>query len=527
MDVIDKKSRAKSGLSIAKGRSAKKLAQQVISKAQTSGSPSGVFDTLIIGSGFAGLGCAIKLKESGIENFIILERKEEVGGTWRDNQYPGAACDIPSNLYSFSFAQNPEWSRSYSGSKEILAYVHQMVEAFNLAAFIRFKQTVNEARWNEAAGHWEISCEEGGVYKARTVVMAGGPLSNAKLPNIKGIERFEGKKIHSAQWDHSYDMAGKRVAVVGTGASAVQIIPELVKTVGKLKVFQRTPGWVMPRPDFATPGWHKAVFRRLPFAQTAVREALFWLHESMATAVIWNSPLTKLGQRLSLAFLNAQVKDPWMRRQLKPDFNLGCKRVLVSNDYYPALQKPNCELITWPIATISEKGLRTADGVEHLVDCIVFATGFDVPKNSSPFKVTGRDGRDLGQEWAKGAKAYKSINVSGYPNLFITFGPNSGPGHNSALVFMEPQIDYVVRGVRKILTEGLKMLDVKPLAQESYNADIQKRLAKTNWNSGCKSWYLTEDGFNATMYPGFATQYASQMSTFEAKDYVTEPLRVR
>jgi cation diffusion facilitator CzcD-associated flavoprotein CzcO len=497
----------------------------VISKAQTAGNDQDVLDVLIVGSGFAGLGAAIKLRESGVEKFLILERKDAVGGTWRDNQYPGAACDIPSHLYSYSFAQNPGWSKSYSGSVEILDYIHRMVDAFALKPCIRFGQTVHQAVWQEGPAHWEVSTLEGTVYRARSVVMSGGPLSNPKLPAIKGVDVFEGKTMHSAQWDHGYDFTGKRVAVIGTGASAVQIVPELVKQVAKLKVFQRTPGWVMPRPDFNTPEWNKALFRAFPLAQTAVRQALFWLHESMATAVIWNSPLTRVGQRLGKVFLNSQVKDPWMRRQLTPDFNLGCKRVLVSNDFYPALQKPNAELITWPIDKITATGIRTAEGIEHQVDCIVYATGFDVPKNSAPFAIKGRDGRDLASEWKRGAKAYKSINVSGFPNLFITFGPNSGPGHNSALVYMESQIAYAVKGIRKLLTEGVRIMDVLPDAQVRYNEAIQKRLAKTNWNSGCKSWYLSEDGYNATMYPGFATQYARQMAEWVVKDYELQKIK--
>ena len=519
-----------SGLNLSEGRvriskSARKLAQQVISRAQANSGDNDVLDVLIIGAGFAGLGTAIKLKEAGVKRFVILERGQDVGGTWRDNQYPGAACDIPSHLYSFSFAQNPEWSRSYSGSREILDYIHRMVEAFDLRKSVRFGQTVNQAVWQEGPAHWEVTVAEGGVYRAKSVMMSGGPLSNPKLPAIKGVDVFQGKTMHSARWDHSYDLKGKRVAVIGTGASAIQIIPELVKDVSLLKVFQRTPGWVLPRPDFETPEWNKALFRRLPFAQTAMREALYWLHESMATAVIWNSPLTKIGQRLGKLYINAQVKDKWMRRQLTPDFNLGCKRILISNDFYPALQKPNCELITWPIDRITENGIRTAEGVEHRIDCIVYATGFDVPKNSAPFTVRGRDGRDLATDWKRGAQAYKSINISGYPNLFITFGPNSGPGHNSALVYMESQIAYAVDAIVRMLAGGIRIMDVKADAQQRYNVDIQKRLSKTNWNSGCSSWYLTEDGFNATMYPGFATQYAKQMARWEQKDYELHKVR--
>jgi cation diffusion facilitator CzcD-associated flavoprotein CzcO len=478
---------------------------------------------LIIGAGFAGLGMAIRLQQAGITDIVILERANEVGGTWRDNQYPGAACDIPSNLYSYSFAPNPNWSRSFSGSREILSYVHYLVKSFNLDRYIRFGKNVDDVAFDEQEGLWKATTSEGEVFSGRAAVMAQGPLSNAGFPDIEGIDQYAGHKVHSARWDHDYDFSGKRVAVIGTGASAIQIVPELVKEVDHLTVFQRTPGWVMPRPDFETPEWNKKLFRKVPTTQSALRQALFLAHESMALAVIWNSPLTRLAERLGRWHLRSQVKDKWMRRQLSPNYRIGCKRVLVSNDYYPALQKDNCKLITWPIYSISEDGIRTVEGIEHQFDCIVFATGFEVSNAGTPFPVTGLGGRQLNDEWSGGAQAYKSINVSGYPNLFFMFGPNSGPGHNSALVYMESQLDYAVEGIQKILTKNLRTLDVKLHVQKRYNSAIQKRLAKTNWNSGCMSWYLTDDGFNATMYPGFATQYANQMKVFQEEDYVVVP----
>jgi len=474
---------------------------------------------LIIGAGFAGLGAAIRLQQQGINDVVILERAADVGGTWRDNSYPGAACDIPSNLYSYSFAQNPEWSRGFSGSREILAYIHHLVNGFGLEPLIRFGTNVTGITFDEDAGIWTASTGSGESHRAQAVIMASGPLSNASFPDMPGIDTFEGHKIHSAKWDHDYDFRGKRVAVIGTGASGVQIIPELVKQAQFVKVFQRTPGWVLPRPDYRSPEWQKTLFRRVPAAQTALRKVLFYGHESMALGIIWHSPLTALVERVSRAHLRHQVKDGWMRRQLTPDFRIGCKRVLMSSDYYPALQKDNCKLVTWPIATLSPKGIRSAEGIEHQVDCIVFATGFDVCKSGTPFPVTGIGGRQLDKEWSRGSQAYKSINVTGYPNLYFTFGPNSGPGHNSALVYMESQIDYAVQGIRLLLDQNLKSLDVKPEVQQRHNEEMQKRLARTNWNSGCKSWYLTEDGYNATMYPGFATQYAKQMQHFELKDY--------
>ena len=321
------------------------------------------YDTLIVGTGFTGIGAAIKLTRAGVDDFILVERDDRVGGTWRDNTYPGAACDIPSLLYSFSFAKNPTWSRAYSPAEEICRHIEDMVDEFDLRRRIRFGVEVDGLSFDDAAGVWTVSTTAGGRLRARTVVLASGPLPDHKLPDIRGLDSYAGKVIHSARWDHPYDFTGKRVAVVGTGASAVQLVPELVKVAKFVKVYQRTPGWVMPRLDFATPELAQNVFTKVPAAQHLARQLLFWGHEASATALVWNSPLTGLVARLGKAHLHRQVKDPWLRRQLTPDFTPGCKRMLVSNDYYPALQRENCKLIDWPIATISPVGIRTSDGI--------------------------------------------------------------------------------------------------------------------------------------------------------------------
>ncbi len=477
------------------------------------------YGTLIVGSGFTGIGAAIKLRQAGVDDFVIVERDDRVGGTWRDNTYPGAACDIPSLLYSFSFAQNPEWSRAYSPAGEICAHIEDLVDEFGLRERIQFGVEVNGLQFDETAGTWTVKTTGRKSFTARTVVLASGPLPDHKLPDIRGVDTFEGKVIHSARWDHDYDFTGKRVAVIGTGASAVQIIPELVKQAQFVKVLQRTPGWVLPRLDIAMPTAAQELFAKVPATQQLARQALYWGHEVSATALVWNSPLTGLVARLGKAHLRRQVKDPWMRRQLTPDFTPGCKRMLVSSDYYPALQRDNCKLIDWPIATISPVGIRTSDGIEHHVDCIVFATGFDVHLTGPPYPVTGIAGRSLADEWTGGAQAYKSINAHGYPNLFLMTGPNSGPGHNSLLVYVEGQLDYAVSGITTILRDNLRYLDVREDVQRRYNRRIQKRLTRTTWMSGCSSWYLTKDGFNASMYPGFATQYLRQMRDFRFGDY--------
>lgn len=478
-------------------------------------------DVAIIGAGFAGIGIALRLHQRGVSDFAILERDTRVGGTWRDNTYPGAACDIPSRLYSYSFAPNPDWSKTYSGSGEILDYIENMVDSFGLRPFIRFGHNVTGLEFDEAEGLWSITIDgRDKQLRARSVLVASGPLSNASFPAIPGIDDFEGKKVHSARWDHDYDYAGKKVAVVGTGASAVQIVPELVKTAASVKVHQRTPGWVLPRINRETSGLAKKLYQRFPVTQSLVRGAWFWGHETVALGVVWESPLTRVVERVAELHLRAQVRDPWLRRQLTPDFRAGCKRLLMSSDYYPALQADNCRLNNWPIVKIVPEGILTAEGVVHRADCIVFATGFEVSKSGAPIPITGRGGRKLDDEWSRGSYAFKSVAVAGYPNLFFTFGPNSGPGHNSALVYMEAQIEYIAEAISVLLGRDLRTLEVDKQRQDEYNVEMQRRLASTTWNSGCSSWYLTEDGFNATMYPGFGTQFVRQLDELDLDDYV-------
>lgn len=478
-----------------------------------------VHSALIVGAGFSGLGAAIKLVQAGVDDIVILERADRVGGTWRDNTYPGIACDIPSLLYSFSFAKNPNWSSAYPSGAEICAHIEQLTDEFNLRRRIRFNTEVTGMSFDEVSGVWTLTANRRRRFRARTVVLASGPLADASLPDIRGIDNYRGHKIHSARWDHSYDFAGKRVGVIGTGASSVQIVPELVKKAEFVKVFQRTPGWVLPRLNPTTPPAVQELFSKVPAAQQLAREALFWGHELSALALVWNTPLTSVVAGLGKLHLRRTVKDPWLRRQLTPSFTPGCKRMLISSDYYPALQRENCKLIDWPIATLSPVGVRTSDGIEHRLDCIVFATGYDVHLSGPPFPVRGLGGRLLSDEWAGGGQAYKSISAHGFPNLLFMTGPNSGPGHNSLLAYVEGQLDYAVATITTILRTDLRYLDVREDVQRRYNDAIQRRLKSTTWMSGCSSWYLTEDGFNAAMYPGFATQYLRQMRTFRLDHY--------
>ncbi|BBY33630.1 4-hydroxyacetophenone monooxygenase [Mycolicibacter minnesotensis] len=476
--------------------------------------------TVIIGAGLAGLGAAIRLLDAGIEDIVVLERASEVGGTWRDNTYPGVACDVPSLMYSYSFEPNPRWSQTYASGAEIQQYIVDMVDRRGLRKYIEFGQDVSGMAWDDSRSEWVITTTTT-QYRARTVIASYGPLARWTWPKIDGIEDFGGTIMHTAQWDHDFDFSDKTVAVIGTGSTAVQVIPQLVGRSKKVRVFQRTPGWVLPRVNKATPSWLRRLYTQVPSAQRVARSTMLGVSEAGALAVVWNTVLTSAVALAGKRYLAKEVNDRWLRRSLTPNFRPGCKRMLVSDEYYRALQAPHCELITWPIARISATGVMTCEGVEHSADVIVCATGYEATKTAPPIQIVGRDGRSLNEEWARGSFAYKSVNVAGYPNLFFTFGPNSGPGHISALVYVEAQIEYAVRMIELLARRGLTSIEVRADAQQTYNRWIQGRLDKTTWNSGgCSSWYLTEDGFNSTMFPGFASTFRRVLNDVQLQDYV-------
>ncbi|EFV14270.1 flavin-containing monooxygenase [Segniliparus rugosus] len=477
-----------------------------------------LIDVVIVGAGFAGLASAIKLRETGISDFAILERAERVGGTWRDAVYPGAEVDVPAWLYSLSFAPNPDWSAVNATASEIQNYIENIVRRFELDPSIRFGANVCQAAFDEREGRWRIETEDGRRFAARAVIGADGLLSNASFPKVPGLDAFGGHKILCANWDTGYDCAGKRVGVVGTGASAVQVIPELVEVVDQLVVFQRTPAWVIPRVNFQIPDALKRLFRRFPGAQRAVRGALYSFYELLTYALVWITPLTKVAEGVSRRHLRSQVKDPRLRAQLSPRYRLGCKRPLITSAFYPAIQRQNCTFVPHAVVEVREDGVRAADGSEHKLDCIVFATGYDVGDRGSAFRLIGRGGRTIAEDWAHGMVGYKSVNVSGYPNYFWIMGPNAF-GHSSELLFIEEQVRYSVRGIKELLSRDLRFLDVKPQAQAAHNARLQRKLAKTTFNSGCQSWYLTESGFNGMMFPGGVTAYRRQMGKLDLADY--------
>jgi cation diffusion facilitator CzcD-associated flavoprotein CzcO len=372
---------------------------------------------LIIGSGFAGLGMAIRLKQAGIDDFVVLEQASGIGGTWRDNHYPGAACDVPSHLYSFSFEPWPEWSREFAPQKEILAYLEHCADKYGIRPHIRFGARVTRAGWDEDRGIWEVETSDGAKLRARVLVPGCGPLSRPVLPDIPGLEGFRGKTFHSARWDHSFPLEGKSVAVVGTGASAIQIVPEIAPRVGKLFVYQRTAPWVVPKPDGEIPAWKRAAFRRMPAAQQLARQRLYWTRELMALGFVVEPKIMKLGERFGRSYLRKKVADPVLRDKLTPRYTMGCKRVLPTNDYLPALQRPNVELVTAPIDEVRAHSIATNDGVDRAVDAIVLATGFEAAEQVAPFEIRGRGGRELNEVWTEGAEAYLGTSVAGFPNL--------------------------------------------------------------------------------------------------------------
>lgn len=467
------------------------------------------FHTVVIGTGFSGLGMAIQLKRDGRNDFVVLEKADDVGGTWRDNTYPGCACDIQSHMYSFSFGQNPRWSRSFSYQPEIWQYLRRVTDSYDLRGHIRFGVEVTGARWDADENRWHLSTGGGDEYVARFLVSGIGGLHIPNVPSLPGIENFEGTAFHSAEWNHDYDLAGKRVAVVGTGASAIQFVPQIAPDVAELSVFQRTPPWIMPKPDHAMPKWAKRLFQTVPGAQRVYRNILYWLLEVRAVGFNGRPGLLKLAQRIALANMKKSVKDPELEKKLTPDYVMGCKRVLIANDYYPALTRDNVHVITDGIAEVRAHSIIDEQGVEHEVDAIIYGTGFHVTDAFDYLDLTGTDGRDLAKDWrTNGIQTHLGITVSGYPNLFFLLGPNTALGHNSVVFMIESQIRYVAQAMELVERSGAAALDTKPSAQARFQSDIQRKLVDGIWTQGgCKSWYLDSHGVNRTIWPGFTWRY--------------------
>ena len=476
-------------------------------------------DVAIVGSGFAGLGMGYRLLEEGIEDFVILERAEDVGGTWWWNTYPGCQCDIPSHLYSFSFAPNPEWSRTYPLQREIQAYLHDCAEKFGLLPYIQFGRAVTHARWDEESARWEIETSDGTI-TARVLVGGQGGLSEPRLADIPGRDTFAGSSFHSAQWDHSVDVAGKKVAVLGTGASAIQIVPTIQPEVEELHVFQRTPPWVVPHSDRAITNFERRLFRRFPAIQRRVRRNVYWLRELLAIPMTRRPNVLKALERRAVAHMKKSIKDPELQRKLTPDYRIGCKRILPSNQWYPALAKPNVNVVTHGIAEIKPEGIVTTDGALHECDVIVHATGFHVTDIPFAKKVFGGDGRSLHDVWSGSPQAYKGTAVPGYPNLFFLLGPNTGLGHNSIVHMIESQITYVIDALRTMRRDGVHGFTVRPEAFRFWNDALQQKLPPTVWNSGgCSSWYIDANGLNTTIWPDFTWRFRHLTRKFDVAAY--------
>jgi cation diffusion facilitator CzcD-associated flavoprotein CzcO len=474
----------------------------------------------IVGSGFAGLGAAIRLRQAGYDDLVVLERADDLGGTWRDNTYPGCACDVQSHLYSYSFAPNPDWSRLYCGAKEIHDYLQRVATEHGVRPHLRFGAELLSADWDDAAQHWRLETARGSL-TADVLVAGTGPLSEPLIPDLPGLETFAGKAFHSARWDHEHDLTGRRVAVVGTGASAIQFIPEVAKQAGHTTVFQRTPAWVLPRRDRQVKETARARYRADPRRQQRVRTAIYWLRELNLVAFTGGGRMTRLAEKMARRHLAKQVTDPALRDRLTPSYAIGCKRILLSDDYYPALIRPDVEVVTAGVTEVRPYGVVDADGREHEVDTIIFGTGFHVTDQPIAARVRGREGRLLADVWGPSPQAYVGTTVAGFPNLFLLLGPNTVLGHTSVVYMIEAQLDYLVDAMRTMDARRVASVDVRPDVVERFNAQVQAKLKDTVWNAGgCRSWYLDAAGRNSSLWPMHTYRFKQATKRFDADSYV-------
>ncbi len=485
------------------------------------------FSILITGTGFSGICVGIQLKKAGFNNFKIVEKASEVGGTWRDNHYPGAACDVKSNLYSFSFEPNPNWTREYSPQKEILEYTKHCVEKYDLEKHILFNWEVKFARYLEATATWDLINGKGEKLSANVVVFGNGPLHLPSLPDIKGLKEFKGTVFHSAQWNHDFDLNGKEVCVIGTGASAIQFVPEIQPKVKQMYLMQRTAPWVLPKPDGAfTPTQH-TLFEKIPLTQKLNRDFIYYLNESQVVGMIYNENILKLGEMLGKRHINKYIKDPDLRKKLTPTYRLGCKRVLLSNNYYQALAQPNLEVVTDGIEKFTKDSVVTKDGKSRKIDAVILGTGFHVADSFQYYDVMGKDGITFQKAFANGPEAYYGTCVHHFPNMFMMLGPNTGLGHNSMIFMIESQTNYIIDAIQKMTNQDIRSIEVRKDVQDKFNAEIQCKLEGTVWQSGCKSWYVSEDGKNHTVWPGFTLEFRNRTKKIQLNDYMLEKSPVK
>jgi len=476
---------------------------------------------VIVGSGISGIAMAVRLRQRGVDDFVILERAHELGGTWRDNSYPGCACDVQSTLYSYSFAPNPDWSRVFAPQGEIQEYLRQVATTHDLARHFVFGATVTGARWHSDERTWTVSTTTGD-WRAPILVLASGPLSDPVIPTLPGLAQFRGHVFHSARWDHDHPLDGRRVAVVGTGASAIQLIPRVQKRARQLTVVQRTPPWIMPRGDRAIGAWRRSLYRALPVAQRLARAATYAFREAMI--VPFRHPrLMRVVALRARRLLRAQVRDPVLRDRLTPHYTLGCKRILLSDDYYPALVQSNVELVTDAIAGFTPDAMQTAAGRTIPVDTVIFATGFRPTDPPLAPVILGRDGTSLAQAWRGSPKAYMGTTMVGFPNLFFLLGPNTGLGHSSLVPLIEAQVAHVLGVLDLMHAAGADTVEPRAEAQAAYVEWIDAALESTVWNSGgCRSWYLDGSGRNAALWPFRVGRFTRTVARPRAGDYVFE-----
>jgi len=480
----------------------------------------------IAGSGFAGLGMAIELKRSGIEDFIVLERAPALGGTWRENHYPGCGCDVPTPLYSYSFAPNPYWSRLYARSEEIRTYLEDCADRFDVRSHLRLDAEVTGAHWDEENARWTILVGGDPALTAGFVVGGFGALNRPEYPDIPGLEDFRGPLYHTAQWDHSVPLAGRRVGVIGTGASSIQVIPQLAKQAEQVTVFQRTPPWVVPKLDRRISRFEQRLYARVPLTQKLLRGLIFTITEGVGVAITRYPWMLKLGEAWGRWHMRRAIRDPELQRQLTPNYRLGCKRILPSNDFYPALARKDVKLETDGIARVEGNRVITRTGTEHELDLLVCGTGFAIEEVFSHLDLRGRGGISLTEAWKKGIEAHRGTTVAGFPNAALLSGPNTGTGSTSQVYMIEAQIHYVLELLRTLEEHRAGTIEVTERAQADYNAWLQQRMQRTVWlTGGCKSWYLSDDGVNRTLYPGPSSEFWRSLRRVKLDEYELGPVR--
>jgi cation diffusion facilitator CzcD-associated flavoprotein CzcO len=472
----------------------------------------------VIGTGFAGLGAAIALRRAGYRDLVLLERAADVGGTWRDNTYPGCRCDVQSNLYSFSFAPKPDWSETFPSQPELRGYLRNVTDDYGLRSLIRFGHEVTAAAWDEDARRWRITTSQGEV-RARYLIAGTGTLVEPSAPGLPGLDDFGGTVMHSARWDPAWSPDARRVAVIGTGSSAIQLVPVIQPRVAHLTLFQRTAAYVLPHDNRPVTARERALYRRLPLAQRAARIATYWRREKLAIGFVLRPRLLERAEAGWRRYLAAAVPDPGLRERLTPGYRMGCKRILLSSDFYPAVTAANAAVVTEKITRVEPEAVVTADGARHPVDTIILATGFRVTDNPMFERITGRGGRTLASRYDQ---TYLGTVLPGFPGFFQLTGANTGLGHSSMVHVIESQLAFITDAIAAIEAAGGGPCTVRPDVAAAYNARLQRRLPRTVWGSGCSSWYLDAAGRNLTLWPGFTFGFRARTRRFRARDFIIE-----